>query len=135
MCEIGFRPYFGKTPLISKMLRTMTTFEEPQRGYDLTCQLLKSTPDLVGRYVAGGITPCVRTSSTRLTSPHNKTVSPSSIFAIAQPPLTRRVTMLQLLRRRSNQRHRRLVTSTPFVHAGRGGNPFSQLTNCRCNFN
>jgi len=54
LCEMGFRSYLREQGLEFQMMETMLTHEEPKNAYDLIQQLLTTTPDLVGLYVAGG---------------------------------------------------------------------------------
>ncbi|MQB46135.1 LacI family DNA-binding transcriptional regulator [Rhizobium sp. ICMP 5592] len=54
MCEMGFRSYFRESGADFPMLETMATQEEANVGYELTLNLLKTTPNLAGLYVAGG---------------------------------------------------------------------------------
>ncbi|NTH16615.1 LacI family transcriptional regulator [Agrobacterium rhizogenes] len=54
LCEMGFRSDFRENGAEFQMMETMVTLEEPEIGYQLTRDLIQSTPDLVGLYVAGG---------------------------------------------------------------------------------
>ncbi|MGV1760039.1 LacI family DNA-binding transcriptional regulator [Rhizobium sp. A22-96] len=54
LCEIGFRSYFRESAPDFQMMETMGTQEEPELAYELTRKLLRSEPDWVGLYVAGG---------------------------------------------------------------------------------
>jgi len=52
--EVGFRLHFQEMRSNFEILETVSTMEDEQRAYELTEQLLKHTPDLVGLYMAGG---------------------------------------------------------------------------------
>jgi len=52
--ETGFRSHFREKRGDFEVLETLSTLEDEQRAYELTEQLLKRTPDLVGLYLAGG---------------------------------------------------------------------------------
>jgi LacI family transcriptional regulator len=52
--EMGFRSYFRESAPEFQMLETVATLEEPEIAYEATCRLLRTEPDLVGIYVAGG---------------------------------------------------------------------------------
>lgn len=54
LCEMGFRSYFRESASDFQMMETLGTQEEPQIAYELTQRLLKSEPNWVGLYVAGG---------------------------------------------------------------------------------
>lgn len=54
LCETGFRSYFRESGADFQMMETMVTLEEPEVAYELTQRLLRTEPDLVGLYVAGG---------------------------------------------------------------------------------
>lgn len=54
LCETGFRSYFRESGVDFQMMETMVTLEEPDIAYDLIRKLLRTEPDLVGLYVAGG---------------------------------------------------------------------------------
>ncbi|WP_168878966.1 LacI family DNA-binding transcriptional regulator [Rhizobium sp. P28RR-XV] len=54
LCEMGFRSYFRESASEFQMMETLGTLEEPQIAYELTQRLLRTEPNWVGLYVAGG---------------------------------------------------------------------------------
>jgi LacI family transcriptional regulator len=52
--EMGFRSYFRESAPDFQMLETVATMEEPEIAYEATRRLLRTEPDWVGLYVAGG---------------------------------------------------------------------------------
>jgi LacI family transcriptional regulator len=52
--EMRFRSYFRERAPDFQLLDSVSTLEDPRIAYELTLELLRRTPDLVGLFVAGG---------------------------------------------------------------------------------